>query len=160
MKLFTNQSRDFVIDLANNGFIKNNGTLFRNESYVRNAYDELLKYVNGNIKNIFNDYPIWCWYKIDEAIPNDGIRIELEVPDDMVILMDYYDWGGGVLYHSKVYLDKLRLGEPTKSVMCKIIQDIENSLNPDIFRDDIQAIIPYIKLEWVTNLEEILEGVE
>lgn len=156
MELFTNQSNIFVEELLDSRIVSTNfSTMTSRPKYFKLAYDLLLSQLTPNIKEKFIDYPIWCWYKIDAAIPNEGIRIELDVPDDMVVLMDYYDWGGGALYYSKLYLDNLLLDSPSKDFMENIMVDIKNSLNADMFREDIQAIIPYIKLEWVTNLDEI-----
>lgn len=158
MKLFTHQKRKFVESLLTNRFIKNNGTIFSDEIYVRNAYDKLLRYINENITDVFTDYPIWCWYKIEDAIPCTGIRIELDIPEKYVILMDYYDWGGGVLYYSDLYSLSVSGDENHKYLEGKIEENLKICLNKDMFREDIQAIIPHIKMEWVTNEKDIIKS--
>lgn len=154
MKLFTHQSKDFIKELLKEGFIENNGTLMRPDPDVKFCYDKLLAYARENVSKEFNKYPIWCWYKIDQASINNGIKIELEVPEELVLLTDYYDWGGGVLFYAESYF--YAKNERDKQELLEIIErDFKNCLNKDMFREDIQAIIPYIKLEWVTNLDEL-----
>ena len=148
MKLFTHQSKDFIISLLKEGFVKNNGNVMRNEEHIKFAYRKLVDYARDNISTEFICFPIWCWHKIESANENDGIKIELDVPDNLVLLMDYYDWGGGVLYYSELLYN----GEEAKEDMLnQFNKNFSNCVNSDMLRADIQGIIPYIKLEWVKN---------
>lgn len=158
MKIYTHQPKEFIESLLNNGIIYTDEVyLDKRPRYFKFAYNILLSNLDSDKKKLFTHYPIWCWYKIESGIENDGIKIKLDVPDDMVVLMDYYDWGGGALYYSEIFLNEL-LSTPPRikpGDFTRIEDNIKNSLNIDIMRNDIQAIIPYIKLEWITNLDNI-----
>mgnify|MGYP001059113006 CR=1 FL=1 len=160
MKLFTHQSKEFVNSLLRDGFIKNNGSVMRDEKHIKYAYERLVKYARYNVSDEFVGFPIWCWYKIETAYENDGIKIELDVPDELALLTDYYDWGGGVLYYAELYLNGINEIEgETLTAKESMERDFSNCVNQNMLREDIQAIIPYIKLEWVTNVEELKESV-
>lgn len=155
MKLYTYQSRDVILELLKDGFVKNNETLMSSEPHIKFCYDMILSYAKENISKEFNEYPIWCWYKTDRVPISDGIKIELEVPDELVVLSDYYDWRRVLLYSEAYITILLRNHRNTRCVFNDIYKNFKNCLNKDMFKGDIQAIVPYIKLGWVTNLDKL-----
>lgn len=122
------------------------------EKHVKLVYDMLLDYARENKSKEFKNYPIWCWYQIDMAPLNDGIKIELDVPDELVLLTDYYDWGGSVIPTADTYVNDFNQQSDYINELHRVFAIC---VNPEMFRDDIQAIIPYIKESWVTNLESL-----
>lgn len=150
MRLFTHQSEGFIKSLLIRGYVENNGNVMRDEDHIRFAYTKLIDYARENVNTEFVGYPIWCWYKIEMASVNNGIKIELEVPDNLVLLSDYYDWGGDVLHYAELFLGGIEY-----DVAEGLEKSFLNSVNQGMLRTDIQAIIPYIKLDWVKNKAEL-----
>lgn len=153
MKLFTHQSKEFISDLMKNKIIYNNGNIMNTKEHIKYCYEMITNYAKDNISKEFTTFPIWCWYKIESANINKGIKIELNVPDNLVLLSDYYDWGGSVIPYADSYLYN------TKDLESKnnMIKAFNICVDPSKLRGDIQAIIPYIKLEWIENIEKLKE---
>lgn len=152
MKLFTHQSKTFVENLIRDKIIYNNGKLMNDDEHVKYVYKMITKHARENVSEKFTTFPIWCWYTIDSAPLNDGVLIELDVPDELVLLTDYYDWGGSVIPYADDYIYSNKKDKESKAQMLKSFKEC---INPEMFRDDIQAIIPYIDIDWVTNLEDL-----
>ena len=159
ISLYTHQDLSVVQDLIKQGWIRNNGQVFNPTKAVHEAYRMITDYAYNHISKEFITYPIWCWYKQASAEDTEGFRIDLEVPSNLVLLIDYYDWGGGVLYNMEILYDLIQTQNTDSNIVEQVIHDIEtdfnNCVNQEILRNDIQAIIPYIKLEWVTNIIEL-----
>ena len=120
-----------------------------NYEHVKYVYQMMTDYAKQHISKEFTTFPIWCWHTIDGAIPNDGIRIELDVPDNLVLLSDYYTWGGDVIPQADDYFNYYNKSQESKTEIDNLFNIC---VNPDYFQDDIQAIIPYVKLDWVSNM--------
>lgn len=109
MKLWTFQPH-FVVDLLKNGerFICDySQSSFLDDPNFHEAYDWMIKHMTNVIGEQENSatHPIWAWYKPDgenkkpdlrtESFRNYGDHlslIELEVPDEKVVLSDFVQW--------------------------------------------------------------------
>jgi hypothetical protein len=118
------------------------------------------KYLAGKLSVIGKpcDIPIFGWNKVidddinlsvasllrmNEMTPfnPDTIILELEVPDDEVILTDFYN------FVDMRYSEEFPKGSPDYDEISTTWEDVFN-IREDV---EIQAILPYIKQEWVKN---------
>lgn len=114
------------------------------------------------------DAPVWCWHSCHDgfdgdtqrgAAPTDetardlfGVflerdrleidRLELEVPDELVLLSSYKIW-------NDFYMDGEEVPDGGWARM------FEEPLLDHHF-DDIQAVIPWIEPEWVNSIDELV----
>lgn len=147
MKLLTVQHEKVLEIINNEDIYKADKELCRYYHNTPGCYNELIKRLN-------NETPIFAWYKLCGVSELDfskktidlaggkgidkGIWMLLEVPDDLVLLSDFYD------YVDMMFLEREGPDDfkdlPTWESVFEYI-DKENR--------DIQAIIPYIKKEWI-----------
>ena len=105
MKLWTIQKEEVLEILERDGIYKTNINLVDNPEFF-NAYDWLNTYLEKKEKRPEDvSYPIWAWYRRDSKEKKPDLRhagyetsgtkcvcIELEVPDDIVLLSDFDYW--------------------------------------------------------------------
>lgn len=113
--------------------------------HIRKAYIEITKIAKKHISKEFDKFPFWCSYneKYYTNLYDNQVRIVLEVPEEYVLLSDYDKW--------VEYVDTLvgRRGDflgLLRQEYYREIFNLEKALS-------IQAIIPYIKKEWVIDVQ-------
>lgn len=150
MKLITIQHPDVFDQLERDGIYYPDPN--KNMLYYTEIFKEYYKQ-----KNIAIKAAVWAFYSIEDVKCNelngeiigriisnlpfleDGIPILLEVPEEYVFLSDFYAWAD--------YIEDINEG-----------LDYVEPINWDAKVDwdelsTVQAIIPYIKSEWVIDLE-------
>lgn len=151
MKLLTIQSKE-VIDIVNRDGIyfadKHKSTYYK---ISPGCYNELMNRLDGKC-------PIFAWYKINgnNASLNDdiikladsrgvgtGVRILLEVPDNEVLLSDFYNYSDMIFLETEGAYDFKDI--PTW-------EDVFDYVDENVL--DIQALIKCIKKEWIIKYEE------
>lgn len=150
MLLLTVQSKEVIDEIYKNGVYYAD----INKSYyykkTPNCYKELMNRISGNC-------PIFTWYKlegkqvgIDEEFikaggmkaVNEGVWLLLDVPDNQVLLTDFYEYTDMMFLETEGPDDFKDL--PTWEA---VFNYVDKSY-------DIQAIIPCIKKEWIVKHKE------
>lgn len=109
MRLWTIQPKEVYEQLINNGYVTCDPTLAHN--IVDNSFTKAYKYIvklmqsRGIVKPSNVDYPIWAWHTYNWKHHKPDLRtlkfgkrgdkklcIELEVPDNEVLLTDFDAW--------------------------------------------------------------------
>ena len=141
MILETIQSEKVYNTLCNKGIVwPRKRELKYKKSHIKKAYKRIAKYARKVTKKIYKTYPFWCSCT-DIGINNAGknqIKLILNVPDDFVLLSNYDKWVEYLDYskdNSSNQFWKSYVSELFEVKSCK----------------RIQAVIPYIKKEWIFN---------
>ena len=156
--------QDFICDKKKSEYLDE--TDISNRGFI-NGYNWLVKQMNKKIQNPDKiEYPIWAWYKregINEYPDLNGlglgynepcVMIELEVPDEEVLLSDFDLWHC-VLNDSYIYDEKLT--DWDNDILIPINEDKEKSWE-EIFNVEtakyIQATFWKISRDMVISAEE------
>lgn len=154
MILWTFQN-ERVVDIINNNGIHvltwEQLKLFSPYTHVWQFYKDL----SNRLK--YNNAPIWTFYTYDgEAIANanefkkhcyhnNGVLLNLDVPDDFVSLTSYFDWSDYIFYSEELLYRDTEKNRSMKKLSWENTFKINDA-------DRIQALIPYIKKEWVVDI--------
>lgn len=109
MKLYSLQPKKVIDEINKKGYFicdnkKSEYLIDDPGQKFNNAYNWLIDQMNKKIENPENiKFPVWAWYKIDgkNELPNfnesllnysDNYLIEIEIPDNEVVLSDYNHW--------------------------------------------------------------------
>ncbi len=105
MRVWTIQKPEAYADLIKNGYYRTNSAYI--EESKKRAYDWYAHQLENRIcpKPADTDYPVWAWHKKDNLQKKPDFRmsgyapegtelvcLELEVPNDLILLSDYDDW--------------------------------------------------------------------
>lgn len=148
MKLVTIQRKEFYDELVKKGIARAGKERVKKQGKsVKKLYDRLTKYAHKEVSKEYKKYPIWCTFTKTsvENLEEGKIKIYLEVPDELVLLSYYDEWVSFRDYWS----DNM-----TEEYWNK---EFDNIFNVTDYSKRIQAIIPYVKKEWVINTEEYLK---
>lgn len=143
MLLTTIQAKEVYTMINTKGIIwPNKQALKYKKRHIKKAYNRISKYARKITKKRYKLYPFWCTYtniginNIEES----QIKLTLDVPDDFVLLSNYDKW-----------IEYLDTSESDSSTQCwkgysKLLFDVSSCKR-------IQAIIPFIKKEWIIATE-------
>lgn len=181
MKLYTIQPEFKISELEQTGVLKSGEKIM--DDYFLDSYawleDKMRELLP--LPDIECKHPIWAWYKHrgkrKPDLRNSGYgnrgeklyRIEFDIDDDKVLLSDFSDWhfvlnsinedklfkqtSLPLDWHSKEEIEE-GIKEGWKVLGDKLIYNWENIFNINLFKEDVQATIWYVKMEQVIDINK------
>lgn len=135
--------------------LKKGNTYYANFERIRGRASNLIEPYKAMMVHYNYSYvPIFCgvvnrYAEFYGATTENAIIIELNVPDNLVKTQSYYDWSD-VIYFTE-FPNEAGSGFNLK----KFTRDVLDGLNTEKDTTAIQAVIPYVKPEWVVDTHKL-----
>jgi hypothetical protein len=164
MKLWTYQSLEAVKQLEQSGTLLTPWSYYHPTDYFATAYRWMAEKMQQKGVSCGEYAPIWAWHSCGayEAPPTNetasnllsllqleaGIKLlSFECPDELTVLSNYGPWND-IIYLFTDHGTQAVIDGKLEKQLFEIQKNIEDY-------ESIQACLPYLKMEWVRDIEEL-----